>query len=175
MTCWKLSLPNHHQARYLLCCKLDESIYECSTSSTLSCHTSNYTISSWHSHTWFIFSNYNPLTITTYSYNDLSGCLDTRHSTTGWCMFLGNALISWKCKKLERISKSSTKAECRAMSSTCFEILWLCGALPDLGFAQNPPTPFNADNTSAIQIAEYPVFHERTKHIEVDCNFNCDE
>ena len=57
------------------------------------------------------------------------------------------------------------------MSSACSEIVWLRGLLGELGFPQIEPTPLHADNTSAIQIAANPVFHERTKHIEVDCHF----
>lgn len=43
--------------------------------------------------------------------------MDTRHLANGWYMFLGNALISWKSKKQDRVSKSSTEFEYRAMSS----------------------------------------------------------
>jgi hypothetical protein len=111
------------------------------------------------------------LQLVAYSDADWAGCPDTRRSTTGWCMFLGNALISWKCKKQDRVSKSSTEAEYRAMSTACSEIVWLRGLLEELGFPQVTSTPLHADNTSAIQIATNPVFHERTKHIEVDCHF----
>ena len=85
-------------------------------------------------------------------------------------MFLGSALVSWKSKKQARVSKSSTESEYRAMSLACSEIIWLRGLLTELGFPQNSATPLYADNTSAIQIAANPVFHERTKHIEVDCH-----
>jgi len=85
-------------------------------------------------------------------------------------MFLGNAHISWKCKKQDSVSKSSTEAEYRAMSVACSEIIWLRGLLTELGFSQEQSTPLHADNTSAIQIAANPVYHERTKHIEVDCH-----
>uniref|UniRef100_A0A1S8ACK4 Cysteine-rich RLK RECEPTOR-like protein kinase n=1 Tax=Citrus limon TaxID=2708 RepID=A0A1S8ACK4_CITLI len=105
-----------------------------------------------------------------YSDADWAGCPDTRKSTMGWCMFLGDALISWKCKKQDSVSKSSTEAEYRSMSAACSEIIWLRGLLTELGFSQHQPTPLHADNTSAIQIAANPVYHERTKHIEVDCH-----
>ena len=58
-----------------------------------------------------------------YSDADWVGCPDTRRSTTGWCMFLGDALISWKCKKQDRVSKFSTEAEYRAISTACSEIV----------------------------------------------------
>ncbi|XP_050222620.1 uncharacterized mitochondrial protein AtMg00810-like [Mercurialis annua] len=111
------------------------------------------------------------LHLTTYSDSDWAGCPDTRKSTTGWCMFLGNALISWKCKKQDCVSKSSTEAEYRAMSAACSKIVWLRGLLSELGFTQVAPTPLHAYNTSAIQITANPVYHERTKHIEVDCHY----
>ncbi|CAL9001600.1 unnamed protein product [Prunus brigantina] len=120
------------------------------------------------------------LQLQAYSDADWAGCPDTRRSTTGWCMFLGDALISWKCKKQDHvllrdlrrqhISKSSTEAEYRAMSAACSEIIWLRGLLTELGFGPIHPTPLHVDNTSAIQIAANPVYHERTKHIEVDCH-----
>ena len=57
------------------------------------------------------------------------------------------------------------------MSAACSEILWLRGLLTDIGFPATGATPLYADNTSAIRITENPIFHERTKHIEVDCHF----
>jgi len=106
-----------------------------------------------------------------YSDADWVGCPDTRRSTIGWCMFLGGALISWKSKKQDCVSKSSTEVEYHSMSSTCFEIVWLHSLLEELGFSQPNCIPLHANNTSAIQIAANPVFHERTKHIEIDCHY----
>ena len=57
------------------------------------------------------------------------------------------------------------------MSSACSEIVWIRGLLGELGISQFGSTPLNVDNTSAIQIASNPIFHERTKHIEVDCHY----
>ena len=90
-------------------------------------------------------------------------------------MYLGDSLISWKCKKQDKVSKSSTEAEYRVMSAACSEILWLRGLLSDLRFPADSATPLYADNTSAIRIIANPVFHERTKHIEIDCHFIRDE
>ena len=110
------------------------------------------------------------LCLVTYSDADWAGCPDTRQSVTGWCMFLGNSLISWKSKKQACVSKSSTESEYRAMSAARSEIVWLHELLAELGFSQFDSTPLHADNTSAIQRAGNPVYHERTKHIEVDCH-----
>lgn len=57
------------------------------------------------------------------------------------------------------------------MSSTSSEVVWLRRPLCELGVPATGPTPLNASNTSAIQIANNPIFHEHTKHIEVDCHF----
>jgi hypothetical protein len=84
--------------------------------------------------------------------------------------FFGDALISRKSKKQDRVSKSSTESEYRAISSACSEVLWLRGLLGELGVPQFSPTCLHADNTNAIQLATNPVFHERSKHIEVDCH-----
>ncbi|GAB2269615.1 hypothetical protein Dimus_038779 [Dionaea muscipula] len=69
-----------------------------------------------------------------YSDSDWAGCPDTRKSTTGWCLYLGKALIAWKCKKQDQVSKSSTEAEYRAMSSASSEITWLRRLLSEIGF-----------------------------------------
>ncbi|XP_068662870.1 uncharacterized mitochondrial protein AtMg00810-like [Aristolochia californica] len=74
------------------------------------------------------------LRLVAYSDADWVGCPDTRRSTLGWCMFLGDALISWKCKKHDRMSQSSIEAEYRSMSTACSEVIWLCGLLTELQF-----------------------------------------
>jgi hypothetical protein len=116
------------------------------------------------------FSAGSPLRLIAYNDADWTGCHDIWRSVTGWCMFLGDSLIYWKSKKQPCVSKSSTKSEYRAMSAACSEIIWLRGLLAELGFSQSESTPLHADNTSAIQIAANPVYHEHTKHIEVDCH-----
>ncbi|XP_068649520.1 uncharacterized mitochondrial protein AtMg00810-like [Aristolochia californica] len=108
------------------------------------------------------------LQLVAYSDGDWVGCPDTCRSTTGWYMFLGDALISWKCKIQDRVSKSSNEAEYRAMSIACSKIMWLRGLLEELEFPQTNSTPLHVDNTNAIQIATDPIFHELTRHIVVD-------
>ncbi|XP_047267434.1 putative receptor-like protein kinase At3g47110 [Capsicum annuum] len=100
-----------------------------------------------------------------------AGSLDLRRSVTGWCMFLGISLISWKCKKQSRMSKSSMEAENQAMSTASSEVVWLRHLLSELGVAIISPTMLHADNTSVIKIAINPAQHESTKHIEVDYHY----
>uniref|UniRef100_A0A2N9J5L1 Uncharacterized protein n=1 Tax=Fagus sylvatica TaxID=28930 RepID=A0A2N9J5L1_FAGSY len=66
--------------------------------------------------------------------------------------------------------RSTTEAEYRALADTTSELLWLRWLLQDLGVSTSSATPIYCDNRSAIQIARNDVFHERTKHIEIDCH-----
>ena len=86
-------------------------------------------------------------------------------------MKLGNALISWKTKKQMTISRPSSEAEYRAMTHATSEIIWLHNLLNTLQVPCTHPTPLYCDNQAAIHLAANHVFHERTKHIEVDCHF----
>nr|CAD1826176.1 unnamed protein product [Ananas comosus var. bracteatus] len=111
------------------------------------------------------------LNIVGYSDADWAGCPIDRHSTTGYCTLLGGNLVTWKSKKQNVVSRSSAEAEYRAMASTACELVWLKALLKDMGFNHDGPIQMKCDNQAAIHISTNPVFHERTKHIEVDCHF----
>ncbi|CAN0873749.1 Retrovirus-related Pol polyprotein from transposon TNT 1-94 [Linum grandiflorum] len=102
---------------------------------------------------------------------DHAGCIDTRRSTSGWCIQYGQAFVSWRCKKQDRVSKSSTEAEYRSMSDVCSEVVWVQRLLTELGAAVSLPVRLYGDNTSAIRIATNPVLHDRTKHIETHIHY----
>lgn len=112
-----------------------------------------------------------PLKLKAYSDSDWVGDSIDRCSTTGYCFFLGDSLISWCSKKQTVIARSSTEAEYRALADTTSELVWLRWLLEDMGAHQLTPTTVYCDNRSAIQIAHNDVFHERMKHIEVNCHF----
>lgn len=85
-------------------------------------------------------------------------------------MFLGSALVSWKSKKQTTTSRSSCEAEYRAMITTICEVQWLDYLLRDLQVRHSTHVSIYCDNQSTLHIAHNPSYHERTKHIELDCH-----
>jgi transposase InsO family protein len=119
------------------------------------------------------FSSRSSLQLHAYTDADWAGDPKDRRSTTGYCFLLGTSIISWRSKKQTVVARSSTEAEYRALADTTSELLWLRWLLQDMGVSLSSATPVYCDNRSAIQIAHNDVFHERTKHIEIDCHFVC--
>ncbi|XP_020684519.1 uncharacterized protein LOC110101095 [Dendrobium catenatum] len=111
------------------------------------------------------------LILSSYTDFDWAGDSQDRKSTTGYCNFLGSTPISWCAKKQTTVARSSTEAEYIAIALTTTEIIWLRRLLEELDCIQAQPTPLYYDNTSAIALANNPVYHARTKHIEIDCHF----
>ncbi|MED6183697.1 hypothetical protein PIB30_117439 [Stylosanthes scabra] len=86
----------------------------------------------------------------------------------GFCFFLGDSLISWKTKKQSTVARSSTEAEYRALANITCELQWILNLLSTLHVSCCRTPVIYCDNRSALHIAVNPVFHERTKHLEVE-------
>ena len=84
---------------------------------------------------------------------------------------LGSAAITWSSKKQPTVALSSTEAEYRGAAVAACEVAWLEMLLADLGIHVQVPVVIYCDNLSSIQLARNPVFHARTKHIEVHYHF----
>ena len=119
----------------------------------------------------FFYSAQSPLVLHAFSDADWVGDPTDRRSTTGYCFLLGSSLISWRSKKQTFVARCSTEAEYRAFADTTSELLWLRWLLKDLGVSTSSITPLYYDNQSVIHITHNDVFHEWTKHIEIDCHF----
>ena len=86
-------------------------------------------------------------------------------------MFIGGNLISWKSEKKDILARSSAEAEYRAMTLATCELILLKHLLQELRFGKDEQMKLICVNQAALHISSNPIFHERTKHIKVDCHF----
>ncbi|GJX63889.1 ribonuclease H-like domain-containing protein [Tanacetum coccineum] len=106
-----------------------------------------------------------------YSDADWAGCPTIRRSTSGYCVFLDNNLLSWSSKRHPTLSRSSAEAEYRGVANFVAETCWLRNLLHELHTQLSSATLVYCDNVSAIYLSSNPVQHQRTKHIEIHIHF----
>jgi hypothetical protein len=116
-------------------------------------------------------NNNNNINIRAYCDADWGGCVDDRKSTSGFCIFVNNNLVSWATKKQNIVAQSSTEAEYIALSHVIKQILWLKQLLEELQFTVSLPILTFVDNQSSIQMSSNNTDHERTKHIDIKYHF----
>ena len=117
------------------------------------------------------FFKQSSLRLTGFCDADWAGCTNTRRSTSGYCIFLGANCISWSSKRQPTVSRSSAEAEYRSLASSAAEITWLTFLLRDIGIQLREPPQLLCDNLSALHMTVNPIFHARSKHIELDYHF----
>ena len=96
---------------------------------------------------------------------------DSRRSTSGIILMLNGGPISWISHLQKPIANSTAEAEYYAAGYASREIAWLRSLLKEIGFEQLGPTPLMCDNRSAVLMVQNPVFHDRTKHIDVKYHY----
>ncbi|XP_044717342.1 reverse transcriptase (RNA-dependent DNA polymerase) domain-containing protein [Hirsutella rhossiliensis] len=106
-----------------------------------------------------------------YTDADFAADLHTRRSTSGFFYSLGSAAISWTSKRQPCVTLSSTEAEYVALTQSAQEAIWLRSLMKDLSHPQAVPTAIHEDNKGAIDLANNPQHHSRTKHISLKWHF----
>ncbi|KAK6131471.1 hypothetical protein DH2020_034779 [Rehmannia glutinosa] len=115
-----------------------------------------------------LFSSNGHLGIEAYTDADWGGSPNDRRSTSGYCVFIGGNLVTWRSKKQGLVARSSAEAEYRVMAQGVCELLWVKKLMQDIHLLQEESLLLHCDNKAAINIAHNPVQHDRTKHIEID-------
>ena len=118
-----------------------------------------------------VFSGFNKGELIGFADANWAGDLDTRRSTTGYVFFLNGSAISWNSKRQPTVATSSTEAEYMSLYSATQEAIWLRCLLKDLQYCAEVATTIFQENQGCIALAKNPVYHSRTKHIDIKFHF----
>jgi uncharacterized protein YwlG (UPF0340 family) len=109
-----------------------------------------------------------------YSDSDVGGDVVGRRSTGGMAFYLNDSLVTWNPHKEKTVALSSCEAEFMAATAATKQALWLRNLLGELTGNQLKAVTLMVDNNSAIALMKNPVFHGKSKHIEIKFHFICE-
>ena len=119
-----------------------------------------------------LFQHVDRMVLYGFSDADYANCPDDKRSVTGYAIYLGSNLIAWRAQKQKGVARSSAESEYRSLASAATEVIWLQSLFNELGVPKLAAMPILwCDNVNANLLVSNPVFHARTKHIEVDVHF----
>ncbi|CAL1355627.1 unnamed protein product [Linum trigynum] len=106
-----------------------------------------------------------------YSDASFASCPKDRKSVSGFAVFHDTNLVSWSTRKQNAVARSSTECEYRALATLASEVIWLQALLAELGQSPSTSPVLWCDNLGATYLAHNPVFHTRSKHLEIEFHF----
>jgi len=117
----------------------------------------------------------NGVEITAYCDADWGGDKTDRKSTTGYCVYMNDNLITWNTQKQQTVALSTAEAELMAIVEAVKEVKWVSMLVSEMGYQVRKPILIHTDNQSAKNITKHDTEHGRTKHIDIKHSFVCGE
>jgi hypothetical protein len=113
--------------------------------------------------------------LTGYSDADWANSKEDRKSTTGFCVYMNDNLVSWNTRKQRSVALSTAESEIMAVCEVVKEIKWMSMLLAEMGYIVRKPSTIWCDNRAAIYMTQHDHDHDRSKHIDIRTHFVRDE